>query len=489
MVKYTKKNKTKTKTKKNKISNIKSKSSKKDNNTSQYEKFIYHMAKNSRIDTSNIFNSLYIYKNPIIHNIIKYNDLESKKGYQNGLELLGIYKNYDIPEITKYYNSRELDDKNLEVYLSINQSLENELFKSKVKSISDGFARGIARYINLNYKVEHGTTNGFTKLWELYDMVPEIIPKKKYINIFHLAEAPGQWVNATNHYMVNKDEYVEDYDWRATSLNPKNPENIKKYGKKNLFGDVYGLIANNKTKWIWGADDTGNITDSKNQKWFRSYIGKWMNSLSNPKHRNVDLVMGDGGLGEESSLEDYQKLELAQLITLVSVSTNKSNCIIKHFLPYIREKREETLKANGFYTSLIFLYSLLYQDVRLVKPLSSSPNSGEFYVMCIGFQRKNGDIIYNQLLTILDSFKENICLFPEGTIPDSFTQQFMGFIKSVVSLNDESRLIKSTILTCLNKPSDKFKKEVKCDKHLSQTFVGEIQSQRFKKWLQNTDFI
>ena len=92
-----------------------------------------------------------------------YNDLESKKGYQNGLELLGIYKNYDIPEITKYYNSRELDGKNLEVYLSINQSLENELFKSKVKSISNGFARGIARYINLNYKVEHGTTNGFTK--------------------------------------------------------------------------------------------------------------------------------------------------------------------------------------------------------------------------------------------------------------------------------------------------------------------------------------
>ena len=109
--------------------------------------------------------------------------------------------------------------------------------------------------------------------------------------------------------------------------------------------------------------------------------------------------------------------------------------------------------------------------------------------MCIGFQRKNGDIIYNQLLTILDSFKENICLFPEGAIPNSFIQQFIGFIKSVVSLNDESRLIKSTILTCLNKPIDKFKKEVKCDKHLSQTFVSEIQSQRFKKWLQNTDFI
>jgi hypothetical protein len=487
MVKYTKKSNTK---KSN--TNTKSKSSKKDkkDNTSQYEKLIYYMAENSRIDVSNIFNSLYVYKNPVIHNIIKYNDLESKKAYQNGLELLGKYKNYDIPEITKYYNSRELDDKNLEVYDSLENIKEkNELFKSKTKSISDGFARGIARYINLNYKVEHGTTNGFTKLWELYDMVPEIIPKKKYINIFHLAEAPGQWVNATNHYMVNKDEYVEDYDWRATSLNPKNPENIKKYGKKNLFGDDYGLIANNKKKWIWGADDTGNITDSKNQKWLRSYIGKWMNSLSNPKHRNIDLVMGDGGLGSESSLEDYQKLELAQLITLVSVSTNKSNCIIKHFLPYMTQKRKETLKANGFYTSLIFLYSLLYQDVRLVKPLSSSPNSSEFYVMCIGFQRKNGDIIYNQLLTILDSFKENICLFPEGAIPNSFIQQFIGFIKSVVSLNDESRLIKSTILTCLNKPSDKFKKEVKCDKHLSQTFVSEIQSQRFKKWLQNTDFI
>ena len=103
MVKYTKKSNTK---KSN--TNTKSKSSKKDkkDNTSQYEKLIYYMAENSRIDVSNIFNSLYVYKNPVIHNIIKYNDLESKKAYQNGLELLGKYKNYDIPEITKYYNSR-----------------------------------------------------------------------------------------------------------------------------------------------------------------------------------------------------------------------------------------------------------------------------------------------------------------------------------------------------------------------------------------------
>ena len=56
------------------------------------------MAENSKIDISNIFNSLYVYKNPVIHNIIKYNDLESKiNQYNNTLKIkndeLNLYRN------------------------------------------------------------------------------------------------------------------------------------------------------------------------------------------------------------------------------------------------------------------------------------------------------------------------------------------------------------------------------------------------------------
>ena len=109
---------------------------------------------------------------------------------------------------------------------------------------------------------------------------------------------------------------------------------------------------------------------------------------------------------------------------MASVCGNGGNCIIKHFLPF-SYKQKESIDANGFYTSLIFLYTLLFKEVNLVKPNSSSPNSSEFYVVGLGFIGKNAREIYGRLLDLFDNFEVNITMFTENMIPSSFVKQFL----------------------------------------------------------------
>jgi len=450
--------------------------------SSSNEDLVYQMAKLQHIKPNTIFSPLYVYSNPIHHTIIRHD--EAREEYNRAIKTIGNYDKYEIPEISYYYKSRELPESLLDRYSKLEN--QDKSIASKVKKSTEGFARGIAKYVMKNYKLQHPISNGFTKLWEILHIIPQVIPNKSDLNLFHLAEAPGQWIHTMNHYFSTSDMVeVDDYDWRATSLNAKHPTNIKKYGK-DLFGDIYGFIANWKENWIWGADNTGDIINTKNQKWYKDYVSKW---LSEKQNKKVDVILGDGGLGtDDTPLIDLQKLELAQLVTTVSVGTMNSNCIIKHFLPYYYAN-PDTIHANGFYTSLIFIYCLLFKEVNLIKPVSSSPNSSEFYVVCMGFNKKIGDILYPKLLECLENLKENECLFPEDTMPKSYVNQFLAFIQSITNLNDRNRVLKCAAYTCLGKASSEFKNSVNCSKYLSPVKLEELQDKRFKMWVKKMNFV
>ena len=64
-------------------------------------------------------------------------------------------------------------------------------------------------------------------------------------------------------------------------MNHKHPTNIKKFGK-GIFGDHYGFIKKYPEKWLYGADQTGDITKPRNIKWFRNYF-----SSSNLPHLSM----------------------------------------------------------------------------------------------------------------------------------------------------------------------------------------------------------
>ena len=53
-----------------------------------------------------------------------------------------------------------------------------------IKQVTEGLARGVSKYVQINYKLPHKTSNGYMKLWEIYMSVPQLILNKKEVNVW-----------------------------------------------------------------------------------------------------------------------------------------------------------------------------------------------------------------------------------------------------------------------------------------------------------------
>jgi hypothetical protein len=296
----------------------------------------------------------------------------------------------------------------------------------------------------------------------------------------HICEAPGQWIIATKYFISKKRQNIIKYDWRANSLNPYNVENMTRFGS-NILADEYGLIKQNYGQWLWGADNTGDITRRRNVLWFRDYIDKWCKSVKSIKSNKLGLILGDGGLSPENEPILLQKLELAQVIMVAACSMLGGHCVIKHFTPFIVNK-PETVEACGFFMSYIYVYYILFEEVSLFKPYSSDPSSGEFYVVGKNF-RGCSDKLLEKLLSFQDKFKLNAALFKLEDIPDTFIKQINNFLDIMSRYNANNIDKQIMLLTCYHEKTNQ------CQSLLDPVNLKKIQIPRFKKWIELFGFI
>jgi len=325
----------------------------------------------------------------------------------------------------------------------------------------------------MNFKI----SNAFCKLWEIFESVPGLIPNRDNLKIFHIAEAPGQWIYSINYYIKKRRPNVKNYDWRANSLNPHHPTNIAIFGS-GILQDDYGFIKKYADKWIWGHNDTGDITKLENLKWYRQYIKEW-------KGGNIDLITGDAGLQTDNPAI-YQKLELGQVYMVASSGQKGSNCVIKHFLPYI-VKIPETYESSGFFLNYIYIYYLMFEEVYMIKPLSSNPVSSEFYLVGKNFIGLKEDD-YNRLVETIDNYEVNFCLFKKEDLPENFKKQVFDFIEKLTRMNIDYIEIQNTLLTCLRERDPVIEKVTQCRKYLDPKYMNEIQEAKFTKWIETFNF-
>ena len=426
-----------------------------------------------------LFYSLYVFQNNLKFKLVKY-----QKQYD--LKINNKIKPY-------HFDDLNIQQDNLE---KIFKEKNKILFKKKytelpllIKKVTEGFTRGVSQYINYNYEVK--VSNAYIKLWEIYNSIPYLVKNRKELNVFHLAEAPGQWINCTQHYIDTKKNNVRKYNWLAQSLNHKHKENIKKFGK-GIFSDDYGLIKKNPKKWLYGKDDTGNIIKIKNIKWYREYV----------KDIKLDLITGDAGMiGEGIKLVDLQQLEIAQLLMVLSLSKKGTNCVIKHFLNYITDLKQ-SYYGSGYFLNLVYLYYIHFREVQLIKPHTSSPNSGEFYLVGIDFQGIDNKKL-EKLYDVLENYTENKCFIKKEDLPLEFTIQVLEFINSIFKNKIRQFQIQEFLINCLdnnkqksNKKSKKTsnkktssKKKPLCNKYMNMKFIREIQSKRYREWIKEYKFM
>ena len=477
-----------------------------------------------------IINSFYEFTNPFITYLINYNDYNSIALERNVFYNINLYDNYSLPLLESNYY---LIDKSYE----IQKKLENKLLtESRLKTIptnikyaTEDLTRGLSKFISLSYSNSlplPTVSNAFIKLWEiltLFDIISErernIQDRISYNNnisftqnpsnvfrVFHMCEAPGQMILGCKYFTDTKRKHITDYEWIANSLNPNNKINTIKYGVP--LGDSYKLMKNNPHKWLWGIDNTGDITNVNNIKWFRNNIHKHINTP------NLNLIIGDGGLGTGNDTLALQKLDLAQAIMVLACSSIGGTCIIKHFTPYI-SNHPETIKSSSFFISLLYLYYVAFDEIILHKPYSSNMDSGEFYVIGKGFKGVPEHGI-NNLYKSLNKFKVNNAILDVEHIPETFKIQITAFIAKMCQYNikgiDKTNLLLSCYLGIdldIDKPEhladakqteqaekieqslqhtnikklNKTKIKMVCDKFLDANKIENILTPRYNAWV------
>jgi len=474
---------------------------------SKYESKLDLIIKSSKNNVSNILNTFYSMNNPINSSLIKYNDKESKYLNKEAYNNFKVSKPFTSDILNSYYETiNELHTLKKEI-----KGIKNKDVKvpQPVTYATEDFTRGLSRFISNRYNQLPAPTisNAFTKLWEVLETFPSIIKRdNKTFKVFHICEAPGQMILATKYFASKKRSNLDmkNYDWRSNSLNPYNVENKEKFVGKT-FADDYKLIKNNPKKWLWGADNTGDITKVKNIKWFRKYISEqWLSSsTSSNTNDKIDFICGDGGLSTDNDPFLLQKLDLAQAITVVACSSKGGSCCIKHFTPFLRSNKD-TYNASGFFLGFLYLYYTAFEQVSLFKPYSSNPDSGEFYVVGVNFLGISESQIEN-LYKVLDGFKLNHAIIEKDQMPETFIIQINNFIKNMSQLNNNAIEKTNLLLTCYdnmpNMPNKKSKKStsktkdsnlyelLKCNKFLDEKNIETILVPRYNEWIKRYNFV
>jgi hypothetical protein len=433
----------------------------------KYDSKLALIIQSNKNNISNVLNTIYSMNNTINSSLIKYNDKESKLLIKESYNNFKISKPFSSDILNSYYDSiNELHELKKEIR---HKGISIHKMPYPITHATEDFTRGLSKFISNRYNQLPAPTisNAFTKLWEVLETFPQIINKNsKSFKVFHICEAPGQMILATKYFVSKKRPSIDtkdtnSYDWRANSLNPYNAENKSKYIGKP-FSDDYNLIKNNPKKWLWGADNTGDITKVKNIKWFRKYINdQWLSSSN--KDGKIDFICGDGGLNTDNDTFLLQKLDLAQAITVVACSSKGGSCCIKHFTPFIRSHKD-TYNASGFFLGFLYLYYISFEQVSLFKPYSSNFDSGEFYVVGVNFLGISESQIEN-LYKVLDGFKLNHTIIEKEKMPETFIIQINNFIKNMSELNNNAIEKTNLLLTCYdNMPNTKGGKGAKSDK-------------------------
>ena len=444
----------------------------------------------------NLLNFFYSFDNTINISLIKYRDKQSRNMIKKGFDSFKLCKGFVMDIITEYNNRINLAYR---VKDNLLESLGITRAPQIVRSGYEDLTRNLPQYLTQKYGATLPAikiSNAFTKLWEIltvFDLVPSAMKQKEFRS-FHICEAPGQMIIAMKYFIEQKRSNITDYDWRANSLNPFNKALQDKYGEVKIFQDDYGLIRQNPRKWIWGVDNTGDITRIGNIKWYRDYIrNKFINTKTTTK---LDLIVGDGGLNTDMDPLLLQKLDLAQVIMVLACSSKNGTCVIKHFTPYIK-RHIGTYEASGFFLGFIYLYYMAFDEVSLFKPYTSNPDSGEFYVIGQGFRGIREEEL-ERLYNILDKFELNQGLIPKELLPETFIAQMNVFLEKMSNLNSMAIEKQNLLLTCYKNNSDsknmngknaKIKKYLKCDKFMDKDRLQEIQVPRFNEWIKKYGFI
>ena len=484
----------------------------------------------------------YALDSPINKKLIQYNDRTSKilnkssithfrlsRSSSNSTTSQSNKKYYENDLINEYYNRIKLA---YQVKEKLLDDLELKQTPSQVEKVLYDFSVGLSQYINssnnniqtipITFNNGNGNSNDFLKLWEILDTFDLISHTSNSFKVLHLAEITGQNIICVKYWVDNKcsklkshdnnkdnnDNDNHNYEWLANTINPYNK------GSNTLFGndyiDNYNLIKYNYDKWLFGNDNSGDLTTIKN-------IKSIMNTVKNSKNK-VDLIISDNYNSNmysnntnsdttntiNTNIDTYtsQKIDLSHVISVIACSTIGGSCCVKHFIPYVKIDKgssiENTIDLNNFFIGYLYLYYTLFDSISLYKPNTSNADNGEFYVVGKGFKGINDEQLGN-LFKLLDKFVINTTIIEPSYIPETFINQISVFLEDMSNLNILNLEKQNLLLTCYKNFEEKntidrkkfqqTNKILKCNNLFNRNKIETMLIPKYKEWIKIYKFV
>ncbi len=392
-----------------------------------------------------------------------------------------VYYENKTEQTERYNKINKILNNNLKIMIENKEERKklseetNYKYKNVIKELVNDYPYVLKNYIMTNKIINIKISNAFTKLYEILYIFNKYLFKndttKKEINVYHMAEAPGQWIKCMDLF-IKKNKINKEYKWYANTLNPNNEENKNKYNI--IFDDKYGLIRENIDKWLYGEDDTGDIMRIEN-------IINIKNEL-NKKNFKPDLITSDAGIDtKENDIKMLHKLDYAQLINIIILAKKNTNIIIKTFLPYIINKKESlTEKSVNFFISIIYLYVKLFEQITFYKPMTSGVTTGEFYIIGIKYNNNITEELKNILINKLRDFNIETYIINPEIISNYIKYQIYGYLNDIIEINNRYIKIENEFLKII-------KKKIMTNEFLE--ILEKIKIKKIKYWLIYYEFI
>jgi hypothetical protein len=284
--------------------------------------------------------------------------------------------------------------------------------------------RGIKGVLVRQYGAEI-VTNAWMKMYECMSLLNEPLLSKiakattrtgtsvsRDFNSFHIAEAPGNFMVAMNHYLYSHYPQI-DWTWAANSYRDLYSQ-TRDNANTHYLTDTYGLIKNHKDRWIFGVDGDGDITSPAN---IRSFVTEMEQRFPSGLHfitSDVKFVPPDANYDEE----EWQNIPVQMGHMLSSLVTLKKGgaMMLKEFTFFEAPKM-----------SHLYLLANCFTKLYIVKPETSRPANSEVYVVGIGYKKNltelQLEVLYDEMQFIRYMTDESPSIFKKDAIPEAFSQR------------------------------------------------------------------
>lgn len=187
------------------------------------------------------------------------------------------------------------------------------------------------------------------------------------VRSFHMAEAPGAFVAALNHWL--DDAARSRWEWRAETL-------------RSGLQDAYGLIAAGGARWLWGEDGTGDLNRLPNLRHFARLFADDKRSLVT-SDCGAEPTTEQGFVDQE---RDGALLLWKQLLLALDILAEGGTLVLKVFTLF---------EASSI--GQLYLLANCFDKLHVCKPAASRGQNSELYIVARGYRPLSATFAANWL--------------------------------------------------------------------------------------------